>query len=56
MPLDEKLAYIYTYAYGAQEMDLYCEALATTTTIGVILIQLLTLRKMTIARGCTSIR
>jgi hypothetical protein len=26
MPLDEKLAYIYTYAHGAQEMNLYCEA------------------------------
>jgi len=26
MPLDEKLAYIYTYAHGAEAMDLYCEA------------------------------
>ncbi len=26
MPLDEKLAYIYTYAHDAEAMDLYCEA------------------------------
>ena len=26
MPLDEKLAYIYTYAHNAEAMDLYCEA------------------------------
>ncbi len=26
MPLDEKLAYIYMYAHGAEAMDQYCEA------------------------------
>ncbi len=26
LPLDEKLAYIYTYAHGVEAMDLYCEA------------------------------